>query len=185
MKKKEKKRKRLNISLCRRLSKKTRASFKERKKKIFFLSNSQTGTIRRKRHGFILAELIQTGGGYSLIILIWRSVICRSFAEKDYVDDLEMITELFLVPLRASKIVNKVTHRLIRFHRLILLLNHLCFKEEADKVFGNLPHLIPINRQLLDQLKVLSLVRFSFFLIFSLAGTSGARSRKAASGSVV
>ena len=101
-----------------------------------------------------------------MIILIWRSVICSSFAEKDYVDDLEMITELFMVPLRASKIVNKVTHRLIRFHRLILLLNHLCFKEEADKVFGNLPHLIPINRQLLDQLKVLSLVRFSFFLIF-------------------
>lgn len=91
-------------------------------------------TANRKRHGFILAELIQT--------------------EKDYVDDLEMIVELFLVPLRANKLVSK---------------------EEADGVFGNLPHLIPLNRQLLDKVKVCC-VSFgrNVFLCMWLSGLTGA-----------
>ena len=85
-------------------------------------------TSAQKRHGFILAELVQT--------------------EKDYVEDLEMIVELFLVPLRANKLISK---------------------DEADGVFGNLPHLIPINRRLLENLKVFFLTAFKLsFLNFSL-----------------
>lgn len=67
---------------------------------------------RRKRHGFILTELVET--------------------EEDYVNDCEMIVELFLVPLRINKVISK---------------------DEADNVFLNLPHLIPINRDLLDKIR--------------------------------
>ena len=66
----------------------------------------------RKRRGYILMELIET--------------------EEDYVKDMEMIVELFLVPLRITKVITKT---------------------EADNVFQNLPHLIPINRDLLERLK--------------------------------
>lgn len=89
------------------------------------VAKEDAATAHRKRHGFILAELIQT--------------------EKDYVEDLEMIVELFLVPLRANKLVNK---------------------EEADGVFGNLPHLIPLNRHLLDKIKVDCLLSRSFCFCF-------------------
>jgi hypothetical protein len=67
----------------------------------FQLLNSDTGAVaaathqakedpvvaQRKRHGFILAELVDT--------------------EEDYVKDCEMIVELFLVPLRINKVVSK------------------------------------------------------------------------------
>ena len=70
-------------------------------------------TAQRKRHGFILEELLET--------------------EEDYLRDMEMIVELFLVPLRLNKVVSK---------------------QEGDNVFLNLPHLIPSNHDLLDKLRV-------------------------------
>ncbi len=52
--------------------------------------------------------------------------------EEDYVRDMQMIVELFLVPIRITGILSKT---------------------ESDSVFQNISHLIPANQKLLDELR--------------------------------